>query len=97
MKARIEALKYDERYDVVVERGENCNYVTSTVKPLYNGQVSLPFFITRINDQGNFQTGTSKEGTDRLEKKRVNAQNKRRNKKILTPTQITDKKEKLKE
>ena len=25
-----------ERYDVVVKRGKNCNYVTSTVKPLYD-------------------------------------------------------------
>ena len=44
VKARIDALKYDDRYDVVVERGENCFYVTSTVKPLYNGQVSLSLF-----------------------------------------------------
>ena len=97
VKARIDALKYDDRYDVVVERGENCFYVTSTVKPLYNGQVSLPFFMTRINDQGNFQTGTSKKCTDVKEKYRVNAQNKRRMKKILTPTQITDKANKVKE
>ena len=43
VRTRIEALKYNDRYDVVVERGENCYYVTSTVKPLYNSQVSLPF------------------------------------------------------
>ena len=43
VKAIIDAIKYDDRYDVVVERGENCYYVTSVVKPLYNGQVSLPF------------------------------------------------------
>ena len=46
VKARIDALKYDDRYDVVVERGENCYYVTSTVKPLYNSQISIPFFLS---------------------------------------------------